>query len=81
MTDSNQIGNTAHHDNRDFVIIPNYQPHCKPTFNDQTLLFGTSTGVSIAMSVWCLNIQVSFLYIARVVVVFFEDLYSCIPAC
>ncbi|KAG9318673.1 N-acetyltransferase B complex non catalytic subunit-domain-containing protein [Chiua virens] len=34
----------AHHDNRDFVIIPNYQPHCKPTFNDQSLLFETSTG-------------------------------------
>ncbi|KAG8217714.1 N-acetyltransferase B complex non catalytic subunit-domain-containing protein [Butyriboletus roseoflavus] len=49
----------AHHDNRDFVIIPNYQPHCKPTFNDQSLLFGTSTGVSITIVV-CLNIQVTF---------------------
>ncbi|KAN0077095.1 N-acetyltransferase B complex (NatB) non catalytic subunit domain containing protein [Tylopilus felleus] len=34
----------AHHDNRDFIIIPNYQPRCKTTFNEQSLLFGTSTG-------------------------------------
>jgi N-terminal acetyltransferase B complex non-catalytic subunit len=33
-----------HHDNRDFVIIPNYQPKGKPTFNEQSLMFGTSTG-------------------------------------
>ncbi|KAF9227685.1 hypothetical protein BS17DRAFT_774157 [Gyrodon lividus] len=33
-----------HHDNRDFVIIPNYQPACKPTFNEQSLMFQTSTG-------------------------------------
>ncbi|KIJ16949.1 hypothetical protein PAXINDRAFT_168389 [Paxillus involutus ATCC 200175] len=33
-----------HHDNRDFVMIPNYQPACKPTFNEQSLMFRTSTG-------------------------------------
>ncbi|KAH0827176.1 N-acetyltransferase B complex non catalytic subunit-domain-containing protein [Lanmaoa asiatica] len=42
----------AHHDNRDFVIIPNYQPHCKPTFNDQSLLFGTSTGYIFFSKGW-----------------------------
>ncbi|KAF8559771.1 actin cytoskeleton organization protein [Imleria badia] len=40
----------AHHDNRDFVIIPSYQPQCKPTFNEQSLLFGSSTGQGW---LWC----------------------------
>ncbi|KAF8447742.1 actin cytoskeleton organization protein [Boletus edulis BED1] len=40
----------AHHDNRDFLIIPSYQPRCKPTFNEQSLLFGASTGQGW---LWC----------------------------
>ena len=80
IVDLNKPGNTAHHDNRDFVIIPNYQPQCKPTFNEQSLLFGTSAGVSIITVIWLPNIEVSSLS-ARVAVVFFEDLYPCIPAC
>ena len=39
----------VHHDNRDFVILPNYQPACKPTFNEQSLMFGKSCGVSDTM--------------------------------
>ncbi|KIJ69304.1 hypothetical protein HYDPIDRAFT_105904 [Hydnomerulius pinastri MD-312] len=38
------IFDRLHHDNRDFVIIPSYQPACKPTFNEQSLMFGSSTG-------------------------------------
>lgn len=79
LLDSNKIGDTAHHDNRDFVIIPNYQPHCKPTLNEQSLLFGTSTGVSNTMVVCDLNTEVPSVS-ARMVVVFFEDLHPCIPA-
>jgi N-terminal acetyltransferase B complex non-catalytic subunit len=33
-----------HHDNRDFGMLPNYQPACQPSLNDQTLMFGSSTG-------------------------------------
>ncbi|KAG1753404.1 N-acetyltransferase B complex non catalytic subunit-domain-containing protein [Suillus lakei] len=33
-----------HHDNRDFGMLPNYQPACQPSLNDQTLMFGNSTG-------------------------------------
>lgn len=33
-----------HHDNRDFDVIPNYQPRCGPTFNEQTTLFDKSPG-------------------------------------
>lgn len=36
----------VHHDNRDFGMLPNYQPPCQPSLNDQTLMFGNSTGVS-----------------------------------
>jgi N-terminal acetyltransferase B complex non-catalytic subunit len=35
----------VHHDNRDFDIIPNYQPRCGKTFGEQTLLFGKSERV------------------------------------
>ena len=37
---------TVHHDNRDFEIFPNYQPKESQGFNQQTLLFGKSEGVS-----------------------------------
>ncbi|KAJ3875923.1 actin cytoskeleton organization protein [Lentinula edodes] len=33
-----------HHDNRDFEILPNYQPKSVEDFNTQTLLFGKSEG-------------------------------------
>jgi N-terminal acetyltransferase B complex non-catalytic subunit len=36
----------VHHDNRDFEIFPNYQPKESQGFNQQTLLFGKSEGVS-----------------------------------
>lgn len=39
------LGTTVHHDNRDFDILPNFQPHSTPSFNEQTLLLGKSTGV------------------------------------
>ena len=42
----------VHHDNRDFDILPNYQPRGALTVNEQTLLFGTSPGVSAALSPW-----------------------------
>ncbi|EGN93256.1 hypothetical protein SERLA73DRAFT_172175 [Serpula lacrymans var. lacrymans S7.3] len=32
----------VHHDNRDFEILPNYQPRSQPSYNEQTLLFGSS---------------------------------------
>ncbi|KAH7889369.1 N-acetyltransferase B complex non catalytic subunit-domain-containing protein [Phlebopus sp. FC_14] len=38
------IFDRLHHDNRDFFIIPNYQPACQPSFNEQSLMFGKSTG-------------------------------------
>ncbi|CAL1704660.1 unnamed protein product [Somion occarium] len=31
------IFDRIHHDNRDFEVIPNYQPRCQPSFNEQTL--------------------------------------------
>ncbi|KAL0946591.1 hypothetical protein HGRIS_012792 [Hohenbuehelia grisea] len=34
-----------HHDNRDFAIIPNYQPRSQLTFNEQTALFGKTDGL------------------------------------
>lgn len=37
---------SVHHDNRDFEILPNYQPKNVEDFNTQTLLFGKSEGVS-----------------------------------
>ncbi|KAJ3842483.1 actin cytoskeleton organization protein [Lentinula raphanica] len=36
------IFDRSHHDNRDFQILPNYQPKHAQDFNDQTLLFGKS---------------------------------------
>ncbi|KAL4251731.1 MDM20/NAA25 family protein [Abortiporus biennis] len=39
------IFDRLHHDNRDFSIIPNYQPHSIPSFNEQTLPFGKIPGI------------------------------------
>ncbi|KZP19497.1 hypothetical protein FIBSPDRAFT_920120 [Athelia psychrophila] len=39
------IFNRFHHDNRDFDIIPNFQPQCTASFGQQTLLFEKSTGL------------------------------------
>lgn len=41
---------TVHHDNRDFAILPNYQPHSSQSFHEQTLLFKKSTGVRTSLS-------------------------------
>ncbi|KAF8636586.1 hypothetical protein AX17_003397 [Amanita inopinata Kibby_2008] len=38
------IFDRTHYDNRDFGIIPNYQPQEGDAFNEQTLLFGKETG-------------------------------------
>ncbi|KAF5377028.1 hypothetical protein D9757_007708 [Collybiopsis confluens] len=38
------IFDRLHHDNRDFEILPNYQPRVVEDFNTQTLLFGKSEG-------------------------------------
>ncbi|KAH7922099.1 hypothetical protein BV22DRAFT_1037860 [Leucogyrophana mollusca] len=38
------IFNRSHHDNRDFATLPNYQPRCQPSLDQQTLLFGNSSG-------------------------------------
>lgn len=35
----------VHHDNRDFDVIPNYQPRCGPSFNEQTVLLDKQPGV------------------------------------
>ncbi|KAF9013886.1 actin cytoskeleton organization protein [Cyathus striatus] len=35
-----------HYDNRDFEILPNYQPRVSKGFNEQTLLLGKSDGAS-----------------------------------
>lgn len=35
----------AHFDNRDFEILPNYQPKASQGLNEQTLLFGKPEGV------------------------------------
>lgn len=35
----------VHHDNRDFDVIPNYQPCCGPSFNEQTILLDKQPGV------------------------------------
>ncbi|KAI0345163.1 hypothetical protein BDW22DRAFT_1354055 [Trametopsis cervina] len=37
------IFDRLHHDNRDFDIIPNFQPHDSPSFEEQTRLFGKTT--------------------------------------
>ncbi|GBE82163.1 hypothetical protein SCP_0405430 [Sparassis crispa] len=34
-----------HHDNRDLSILPNYQPRCHPSFDQQTLLFDRLPGL------------------------------------
>jgi hypothetical protein len=36
---------SVHHDNRDFGILPNYQPQWQATFFSQTELFHESQGV------------------------------------
>lgn len=38
------IFDRTHHDNRDFQILPDYQPQGVETLNDQTLLFQKSSG-------------------------------------
>ena len=38
--------NLEHHDNRDFEILPNFQPRGEKTFDEKTLALGTSPGVS-----------------------------------
>ncbi|KAJ6596969.1 actin cytoskeleton organization protein [Mycena vulgaris] len=38
------IFDRLHHDNRDFEILPDYQPRNSQKFNEQTLLFGKSEG-------------------------------------
>lgn len=37
---------TVHHDNRDFDIIPNYQPRTSPSFCELATTFGKVPGVS-----------------------------------
>lgn len=46
----------VHHDNRDFDIIPNFQPQCTASFGQQTLLFEKSTGVRMLSS--CRSISI-----------------------
>lgn len=41
------IHSLVHYDNRDFDILPNYQPRSQPSFGKQTTLFGKEPGVSI----------------------------------
>ena len=36
----------VHHDNRDFEILPSFQPRGENTFDEKTLALGTSPGVS-----------------------------------
>ncbi|THG98979.1 hypothetical protein EW026_g3303 [Hermanssonia centrifuga] len=38
------IFDRLHYDNRDFDILPNYQPRSQPTFNEQTKMFGKIPG-------------------------------------
>ncbi|CAA7271640.1 unnamed protein product [Cyclocybe aegerita] len=38
------IFDRTHYDNRDFKILPNYQPLSSPGLNEQTLLFGKNEG-------------------------------------
>ncbi|KAJ3517170.1 hypothetical protein NLJ89_g669 [Agrocybe chaxingu] len=38
------IFDRTHYDNRDFQILPNYQPLASPGLNEQTLLFGKKEG-------------------------------------
>ncbi len=39
------VGCEEHFDNRDYKVLPNYQPRIQQTLNKQTLLFGKSEGV------------------------------------
>lgn len=41
---------TVHHDNRDFDIIPNYQPRSQSSFNEQTLPFCNTPSVVFSCS-------------------------------
>lgn len=43
----NGFWSVVHHDNRDFNILPNYQPRIVPSFHQHTLLFKKSAGVHI----------------------------------
>jgi len=43
------LGYLGHFDNRDFDIIPDYQPRCSQALRDQTTLFGKLEGVSIVL--------------------------------
>ncbi|KAJ3537583.1 hypothetical protein NM688_g6661 [Phlebia brevispora] len=40
------IFDRLHFDNRDFDILPNYQPRIQPSFHEQTVLFGKPPGVT-----------------------------------
>ena len=40
----------AHHDNRDFDVVPDYQPQGQSSFNEQTHMLNSSPGVSYILT-------------------------------
>ncbi|KAK0228730.1 actin cytoskeleton organization protein [Armillaria fumosa] len=44
LIESKFIFDRQHFDNRDYKVLPNYQPRIQQTLNEQTLLFGKSEG-------------------------------------
>ena len=77
LTDTLTFGAIVHHDNRDFDILPNFQPHSIPSFNEQTLLLGKSTGVRyISFASQTIGLLI-FLLLAGLVICFPESIYQC----
>ena len=72
----------VHHDNRDFDVIPNYQPCCGPSFNEQTILLDKQPGVRCVAC--CLDRAVDADQVLRVAWLaryLLEDLHQDFPVC
>lgn len=80
----NKVDNTAvdlvHHDNRDFDVIPNYQPRCGLSFHEQTLLFDKQPGVGQPFLIRVL-LLIYHRHAARLACHILEDLHHNLPGC
>lgn len=76
--------NLAHHDNRDFEVLPSLQPRGQPTFNEQTLMIN-SPGVSRLTYHFCssklLDLSLTISVLVRLVEDIPPHLYPCIFTC
>ena len=70
----------VHFDNRDFDILPNYQPRGQPSFHEQTILFGKPPGVSHTAKANMNRADERRRPSATMVVALLEDIHQNLPA-